>query len=117
MRENLMIYLKEARTSQFMNMQSHSDGQVVAGEPFTHKDYPPGTWISIDETLLKHMDAPFAGKKVKATTGWRWPSTALFDGIDPMTTVPIEWERRIYLVPQQYMKPVQQFLFPNGNTE
>ncbi len=39
-----------------MNMQSHSDGQVVAGEPFTHKDYPPGTWICIDEALLKHMD-------------------------------------------------------------
>jgi len=100
-----------------MNMQGHTDGQVVPGEPFTHKDYPPGTWVSINEALLKHMDAPFAGKEVKATTGWRWPSTALFDGIDHMTTVPIEWERRIYLVPQQYVKPVQQHLLPNRNSK
>ena len=32
-----------------MNMQSHTDEQVIPGEPFTHKDYPPGTWVSIDE--------------------------------------------------------------------
>jgi hypothetical protein len=92
-----------------MSTQLDDVDQTEPGQPYTHRQYPPGTLVVVAKAAQELFAdvLPCAGQRAEATTGYYWPQQDAAFGICRQEMVPVRYQRRIYDIPERFVTLAQ----------